>query len=400
MVTAAEALDHPLDRPLARALFLAALARDPGDAEALVGLARVDTADGCVALAEQAYRAVLTHSMGNVDAAAGLATLLLRARRWAEARHVLDAALSLSPLSPDLLSRRASVALWSGEVTAAMYYVTEAQRVSPLDPDLREARDRVFLGQARLGQRVQVFPKGYDDVWTTDVAVMERWHRLRLEAGATVVSRSGAARETRSGTLKTRILDGRPTLGAFYHYPSGGWFGGSVGVSAPALALPRSAYELRTFVPLVPRLSLQATSAYWRYADDRDVVVLSPALGLATTDAIDITARYWLTSVIVRGSGSDSRVNYVHSFGVHVDWRPDGKTALGLDYTYGVQLERSPSATDLLELRSHIFTALARRMIRRELGIDLALALERRSSLGEGPNVFGAAAEGGLFVRW
>lgn len=400
MLTAADALGSPLDRPRARALYLAVLARDPKDEEAAVGLARADAADGCFALAEQGYREVLARSKSNVDARAGLADVLLWTRRWDEARTVLDEGLSFAPLSPELLSRRARVAYWSGDVTAARYYLAEAERVSPLDPEVHESRDRVFVGQARLGERVQIFPQGYDDVYTTDIAVMQRWRRLRFEAGATVVSRYGAARETRSGLQKTRIIDGRPSAGVFYHYGGGGWFGGSVAVSAPALALPRYAFNAASMVPLTRLLTLYGAASLWRYEDDRDVVILSPALGVAVTDSIDVTARYWLTSVIVRRSGAEDSVDHVHSVGLRLGWRPDSRLALGADYTYGVQLERNPSAAELLELRSHIFTLLARRMIDRTFGVDLAVSLERRTSLGSGPDVVGWAAEGGLFVRW
>jgi YaiO family outer membrane protein len=400
MLTAAEALTTPLDRPRARALYLAVLARDPKDEEAAVGLARVDAWDGCLALAERGYREVLARSRSNVDARAGLADVLLWTRRWQEAEVVLDEGLAIAPLSPDLLSRRARVAHWSGDVTAARRYLTEAERVSPIDPEVREARDRVFAGQARLGQRIQIFPEGYDDVSTTDLSVLQRWRRLRFEAGATVVSRHGASRETRSGPLKTTILDGRPSLGAFYHYRGGGWFGGTVAVGAPALALPRTAFGAQTFVPLSRTLSLQGMAAYWRYEDDRDVVILSPAIGVALSESVDITARYWLTSVIVRRADADDTVDHVHSVGLRLGWRPDARLALGLDYTYGVQLERTPSASELLELRSHIFTVLARRLFDRSFGADLALTLERRTSLGTGPDVIGWAAEGGVFVRW
>lgn len=400
MLTAAEALVTPLDRPRARALYLAVLARDPEDEEAAVGLARVDASDGCFGLAERGYRDVIARSPGNVDARAGLADVLLWTRRWDEARAVLDAGLALAPLSPDLLSRRARVAYWSGDVTAAIRYLGEAERVSPLDPEVHESRDRVFLGQARLGQRAQVYPSGYDDVFTTDVSAMQRWRRLRFETGATVVSRYGASRETRSGPIKTRIIDGRPRLGAYYHYGGGGWFGGSVAVSAPALALPRYAFDAKALVPLGRILSLQGAAGYWRYEDARDVTILSPALGVAVSDSVDLTLRYWLTSVIVRREGAADSVDHVHSVGGRVAWRPDSRLALGLDYTYGVQLERNPSATELLELRSHIVTVLGRRLITRSVGVDLALSLERRTSLGTGPDVLGWAAEGGVFVRW
>jgi YaiO family outer membrane protein len=398
MLTAAQALVTPLDRPRARALYLAILARDPEDDEATVGLARVDGWDGCYALAERGYRAVLARSPGNVEACAGLADILAWTSRWKEAQGILDAGLARSPLAPELLSRRARIASARGDMSAASGYLAEAERVAPLDPEVREARDRHFVGQARLGQRLQIFPTGYDDVYTTDVSAMQRWRRLRFELGATVISRHGAPRETRSGPIKTTIIDGRPSAGAFYHYAGGGWIGGTMAMSAPALALPRIALGISGFAPLDRIFSLYFSTAYWRYADDRDVVILSPALGVAITDAVDFTARYWLTAVVVRSD--EASVDYVHSIGARVAWRLEPRTTVGVDYTYGVQLERNPSATELLELRSHIVSLFARRLITRSLGADLALSIERRTSLGTAPDVFGPAAEAGIFTRW
>lgn len=401
LLTAADALVTPLDRPEARALYLAVLARDPRDDEATIGLARVDAWDGCLALAERGYREVLARSPTNVEARAGLADVLTWTSRWAEADEVLAIGLLAAPLSPELLTRRSRVAATRGDIAAAARYMTEAERVAPLDPEVREARDRLFVGQARLGERVELFPSGYDNVYTTDASVMQRWRRLRFELGATVISRHGALRDTRSGPQQTSIIDGRPTFGAFYHFDGGGWAGAAFGVSAPALALPQYAVTLSAFEPLGRVLSAHLSTAYWEYADARDVIIVSPALGIAVADAVDLTFRYWLTTVVVRGSETtDTAVDYVHSAGVRVGWRPDARLTLGLDYTYGVQLDRNPSAADLLELRSHIVTVLARKLVDRSFGVDLAVSVERRTSLGSGPVVLGEVVEAGMFARW
>jgi hypothetical protein len=401
MLTAADALVTPLDRPRARALYLAILARDPRDDEATIGLARVDAWDGCLALAERGYREVLARSPTNVEARAGLADVLAWTSRWAEAEEVLSTGLVSAPLSPELLTRRSKVASARGNASVAARYMTEAERVTPLDAEVREARDRLFLGQARLGQRIERFPRGYDDVYTTDVSAMQRWRRLRFEAGATVASRHGALRDTRSGLQKTSVIDGRPSLGTFYHYDGGGWVGAALGVGAPALALPRYAVTVSGFQPLTRVLSLHFSTAYWHYIDDRDVVILSPALGVALSDAVDLTFHYWLTVVAVAATDiTGSTVDYVHSAGVRVGWRPDPRLSLGLDYTYGVQLDRNPTATDLLELRSHIVTLFARKLLDRSFGVDLAVSFERRSSRATAPTVIGEVIEAGVFARW
>jgi hypothetical protein len=43
---------------------------------------------------------------------------------------------------------------------------------------------------------------------------------------------------------------------------------------------------------------------------------------------------------------------------------------------------------------------LALVLLDRTFGVDVALSLERRTSLGLGPDVFGPAAEAGVFARW
>ncbi len=400
LLAAADALSSPADRPRARALYLAVLARDPRDEEAAIGLARTDAADGCLALAERGYRDVLVQSPGNVDARAGLADVLLWTGRWSEAEDVIEGGLHHAPYSPDLLARRARLANYRGQAGLSRFYLQEAEHVSPLDPEIRASHDRVFLGQARLGQRVQIFPSGYDDLYTTDASALFRWQRLRFEASATVMARHGATRSTRSGPIRTTVIDGRPTFGTYYHFGNGAWAGGAVSFSAPALALPQRAVTLAGFTPLGRVFSAHLVTALWQYRDDRDVTILSPAISAAVTDAIDVTARYWLTTVIAGNPAGGTTVDHVHSAGLRVAWRPATRLSLGVDYTYGVQLERNPTATELLDLRSHIVSLLALVLLDRTFGVDAALSLERRTSLGVGPDVFGPAAEAGIFARW
>jgi tetratricopeptide (TPR) repeat protein len=400
-LTAADALALPVDRPKARGLYLAVLAENPDDFEAAVGLAQVDAWDECFALAEAGYRAVLARSPRNVDARAGLADVLLKLGRWAEAGRVLDDGLQRDPYALELLTRRARAAHWTSDPATALHHLTRAERISPVDPEIRAARDRVFLGQARLSQRLSIMPTGYDDVYVTDLAAMQRWRQWRIEMSTSVVSRYGASRPTRSGAQQTRVLDGRPSFGLFYHFTSGAWFGGSAAVSAPALALPRYALNANAFTPLHGRFALTTSASYWRYEDQREVAILSPALAVTLTDAVDLVGSYWLTAVIVHSSAAPSFIEYVHSAGLRVNYRPSSILSVGLDYTYGVQLERQPSASDFLELRSHVMTVLGRRLVSRTFGVDAAISLERRAAgSGRAPGVWGWAVEPGLFLRW
>lgn len=396
MMAAADALTNPIDRRKARALYLALLTRDPLDDDAAVGLARTDAADGCYALAAHGYREVLVRTPGHVEARAGLADVLLWTHRWGEAQATIDEGLTYEPFAPELLSRRAKVAYFRGNATSANFWIAEAEHAAPLDPEIKEARDRVYIGQARLGQRVQWFPSRYDDLFTTDASLMQRWERLRFEAGVTVVARHGATRTSRSGEAKSTIVDGRPSFGAYYHFGSGAWAGGSLGVGAPANALPYLSYGLSAFTPIGSTIfSLQGNAALWQYKDDRDVLILNPNLGIAVIDSVDVTLRYWLTTVFIPSVGAE----HVHSAGVRVAWRPIRRTAVGVDYTYGVQLERNPTAAELLDLRSHIVSLFALRLLDRTWGVDGSVSVERRAGRNA-PDIWGPAAEVGIFARW
>ncbi len=181
----------------------------------------------------------------------------------------------------------------------------------------------------------------------------------------------------------------------YWHFDGGGYVGGPVAGSFPAGSLHRYATSVTGALPTWRKWSLQLSTSYWRYADDRNVLIYAPALGYAITDDLDLTARYWFTAV-----ASDSTYDFVHSAGLRATWRSSARTTWGVDYTYGVQLDRNPSAVDLLTLRSHIFTAFVRRLLTRELGVDGAFSIERRTSTASAPNVVGAVFEVGIYTRW
>lgn len=397
-LTEAGAATTPLDRPRARALYLAVLVRDPLDEEAAVGLARTDAADGCFALAAAGARAVLARSPKNVDARMVLADVLVRENRFADARDVVEAGLVHAPLSVELLARRARLAAWAGDAKTAKRDLSEAARIAPLDPEVAEARDRVVVGLARFGQRVQIFPSGYDDLVTTDAMAMQRFGTWRVELATTVMGRYGAARETRSGPQKTTIVDGRPSLGIWKHFANGSYVGGSVGGSAPGVTLPLLALTVSSFVPLGRLVGLHLSTAYWRYAGDRDVSILSPALVVTPADRVEVTARYWMTGIRVRERNIGAVV--VSSAGARVTYRFDGRTSAAVDYTYGLQLERNPLASELSSLRRHIVTLIGQRLVQRRLGVDLALSLERRENIRTGIAALGPAVEVGVSTRW
>jgi hypothetical protein len=127
------------------------------------------------------------------------------------------------------------------------------------------------------------------------------------------------------------------------------------------------------------------------------VVILAPVLGIAVTDSIDVGLRYWLTTVIAGGPGGTTSTHVAHSVGARVGMRVLPKLSLALDYSYGIQLERNPTSTDFLDLRSHIVSLIGVVNITKTFGVDASVSVERRMAKAD---VWGPAVEVGAFVRW
>jgi len=380
------------DHAKARSMYLALLVRRAEDDEAIAGLARIDTWDGCLDLAEKGYRTVLSRHPGDADARAGLVDILLRQRRWDEAEVELDRGIARSPRSPELLARRSRLAHYRGEEGRAIEDATLALALDPLDPTLRAQRETMFLGEARLGLRGQFFPKGYDDVYTADTEVMQRWRRYRFHLGHQLVTRTGAFGQT-------TVIDGRRALGAYVHAPNGGWAGVEAAFTSPAVALPRWAVTLSASTPVSTRFTVHAAAGVWSYATDKTVYLISPSVGLALSEHFEVGLRWWVSSVVA-SVGAAVVSDTVHSVGIRGVWRPEPAVLVGAEYTYGVQLDQNPTLAQFLELRSHIVTAFARRMITPEIGIAPVVTLERRENVRTGDILFVPALEASVLVRW
>lgn len=381
------------DRGRARALYLALLTRKANDDEAIVGLARVDAWDGCWDLAERGYRDVLSRHPGDAEARAGLVDLLLWQRRWDAAAVEIDDGLARTPSSAELLARRARLAHWQGDEAGALRDASAAERLAPLDPTLRAQRDELFLGEARLGIRTQFLPRDYDDVYTLDAEGMQRYRHLRFTLGHRVVARTGAF----GGTTP---VDGRRAAGAYYHFRNGGWAGLELAHAAPAVALPRFAGTLSALSPLGKRLSVFLSAAVWEYAADKTVFLGAPSIGVTVTDTLELGARYWVSSVVANVPGQASVSGTSHSAGIRAVFRPETALVVGGEYTYGVQLDQNPTFSQLLELRSHVFTVFARKMFTREIGVAPVVAVERRQNQASGAVLVVPMVETSLLVRW
>lgn len=381
------------ERAEARAIYLALLARDPSDDEVRGQLARLDAWDGCYDLAERGYRQVLSHYPEDAEVRAGLVDVLLWTRRWDDAEAELEEGLRRSPGSPDLILRRAKLAHWRGDEERAAADAARARRLAPLDIEVQGLRDEVFLGEARLAGRAQIFPSGYDDLYTTEAEISQRWRKLRFFLGHQSVARTGAFADITT-------IDVRRTVGVYYHAPFGGWVGAAVGVATPGVALPVVAVTLSALTPVGSSFTLLMNAAVWQYTNDKTVYTVVPSLGWAATPTLEVGARWWVSNVVARAPGQTNVSETIHSLGLRAVYRPEPSWQAGAEYTYGVQLDQNPTFTQLLELRSHIVTVYARRMFFRELGVQPVFALERRESLSSGVVIVVPLVELALLTRW
>ncbi|MBX3190422.1 MAG: tetratricopeptide repeat protein [Labilithrix sp.] len=381
------------ERARARAIYLALLTRDPEDAEAEAGLARVDAWDGCWLLAERGYRRVLERYPNDEDARAGLVDLLLWQSRFAEAELELREGLARTPASAELLVRRARLAHWRGDEAAAIRDAEAAARLSPLDPTMSAQRDQLFLGEARLGMRLQFLPAQYDDIVTNDAEVMQRFGRARVHLLHQLVTRTGAFGAT-------TVVDARRAVGAYYHYAPGGWAGLELAFTTPAIALPRWAATLAMLVPVNARVGLYVATGAWSYSADKAVYLVAPAVSLALTDTLEIGLRSWVSTVVTSVPGQNTATETVVSGGLRGLWKPEPATVVGAEYTYGVQLDQNPTVAQLVQLRSHVLTVFGRHMFTPTVGVQPVLAVERRENRTSGDVMFVPAVEGSVLVRW
>ena len=381
------------DRARARALYLGLIVRDPSDMDARIGLARVDAWDGCWALAARGYRSVLSAQAGAIEARAGLVDILLWERRWKEAEQELADGLALAPSAPELLARRAKLAHWRGDDRLALSDIDAAIRGAPQDPMLRAQRDEIFLGEARLTQRLLLLPPKYDDVFTGEAELMQRYKRMRFTLGHRFVMRTGAAADVTT-------TDGRRAVGAYYQSMTGAWAGLEVAHTSPAIALPRWAFTLTALVPFGSRFSLYASASVWSYRTDKTVYIFAPMVNMSVTDTVDVGARTWISNVVTTSPNQPTDSETVFSFGVRAIWRPETRSLIGTEYTYGVDLDQNPTVAQLIELRSHGWTVFFRRMFTREIGVQPVAALEIRENLRNHAVFLLPAFELSLIARW
>lgn len=394
MLREAETFAHQHHYADARAIYLFALTRFPGDPEIVEAVARVDSWEGCWALAESEYRTVLAAHPEDEEARGGLVDLLSWQSRWREAEALLAEGEARNPHSATLLSRAARLALWRGDATEAARLADEALKLEPADAELREFRESIVLGTASADLRLDAYPGGYPNVYTYGAAVMQRWHKFEFTVDSHIVQRSG-------GTLKTDIVDGLRTIGATYHPTYGMLLHLDAGYGNPATAIPQYAAHA-TFSSTLPlRLTGSLDVTYWAFTLGRDVVIFNPSLAYEVNDDLELAVR-WFTAYlsIASGDGHPFSSNLSHTIDLHGTWRPKKGWSLSGDYAYGAQLEASPTLESIFSYTSHVLAFGVDHVLRRDLGVRGLLGLERRASDTTSEVIWIESVEVGGYVRW
>jgi tetratricopeptide (TPR) repeat protein len=344
----------------ARAVYLWMLARRDEDAEALFGLARVDAWGGCWAIAESEYRQVLRAHPTDADVRAGYVDLLIWRGRLDEAERLVTQGLALDPQAPALLARAARFAYWRGDATEAVRRADAAERGAPDDGDLRAMRDRMFLGEARMTVHLDKYPPGYQDLFSVATQLLERTGRFEVFGGSQLVARY----PNQASGMSKAVIDGRYPLGLAYHPALGATVGGEIAPGAPSNQIPVLSLKGWALTPMVDKLDAFVAYSFWYYSNGEIVHILNPALGVALPREFRLDVRGWIAAASLQ-----SRSNFVGAGGVQLGWSATRRLDAGVTYTYGAEVDLSPTLTQLLSYRSHAATAFVDFLLGRRGGI-------------------------------
>lgn len=364
------------DLDAARAIYERLLGADASDDEARFGLARLDAWQGRLAEAEATLRALLARRPRDADVRAALSDVVSWRGRVGEAEALVDEGLALDPGAAPLLARRATLRHRRGDEAAAIDDADRAEAGAPGDPDVRALRDRLFHGEARAIGRVELFSAGLPTLPAGELQLTQRIGRwsvgARTEHGARFASATGGR-------------DYNATYAASVGRALGGGLVVSLdaGAGAPATAVPRWFAQLAGEGPLTSRLGARLALGHRAYPNGVDVELAAPALSFAPTDALLLSARYWLA--IVRSpdaavaAGAD-RARLVHSVGAGVRVTRGARLSFGFDWAYGAQLDLTPEIFRLTSVRAHVLDAWVDALVTRGFGLRPLYRFETRST--------------------
>lgn len=225
--TAENALAPADERRDAEALaaFRALVARNPGDLQARLWIARLHERMGNIDQAEPVYHSVLQEDPASLDAALGVARALLARREPEEAVDLLEPVVEGRPDNAAALEMLGRAHRLAGRTERAIGYFERAFVVEPSD----EYRFRLESARLAHGHRIETrgfgeqFPSPTPDTRGGDVAVNYRLlERLRV-IGRAQTQRKFSVTEQRAGggvewrwrpltTIRAQVLVGAGNL--------------------------------------------------------------------------------------------------------------------------------------------------------------------------------------------
>jgi YaiO family outer membrane protein len=360
----------------ARAMFDWILERKPDDWEVQLALARVDAWDGCLERAKARFARVIEHYPHDSEARAAFADVLVWNGERGKALAVIEAGLVLEPRAAELWSRRARLALRGGDRTRAISDADRAEQLSPGDAGIREFRDRLYHGELRFGGRVDAYPEAYPNLYTADLQIQQSWHRLNLSAQAQLIERAG-------GWAREAIVDGLYGIEGSYQTSLGPAFGLRIGFGAPAETVPEVQAKVFFSTPIAGRWSAAVSYSFWKYAAQKTVHILAPAIGYALSNDVELELRLWTSYLAIDppgGSGGTADTAMAHAVGVRAIWRVLPNVTVAASYTYGPQLDQAAHDAPIIGLDSHVIAIAGDWRLHRSLGFSAGLGFEHRTS--------------------
>jgi hypothetical protein len=335
------------------------LARHDDDPEALFGLARLDAWASCWSLSEAEYRRVLAAHPGDADVRAGYVDLLIWRGRLDEAERVLGQGPDSK--APSLVSRSARFAYWRGDATMAVRLADAAEHGAPDDGDVRAMRDRMFLGEARLTVHFDKYPAGYQDLFSVATQILERTGRFEVYGGPQLLVRYAG-----SSTSKT-VTDGRYPLGLAYHPALGATVGAEIAPGAPSNAVPVLSLKGWALSPIIGPIDAFFAYSFWYYTTGEVVQIFNPSVGIVLPHELRLDVRGWIAFANLLGVRGQSEA--VGAAGGQLAWSATQRFDAGVTYTYGAEVDLSPTLSQLLAYRSHMATAFVDWLLGRHGGL-------------------------------
>ncbi|MFO0673746.1 MAG: tetratricopeptide repeat protein [Polyangiaceae bacterium] len=379
----------------ARAIYLAVLARDPDDAEALYGLGRIDAWEGCWPLAERSYKRALALRPDDADMRAALIDLFTWEGRYDDAERLLAEGLARAPDSPALLARRARFAYFRGDADAAIASMDAAIARAPGDQDLTAMRERFFVHEARVTAHLDRYPDPYQDIAWVRGQYLRRLRRYEIYGGAELVERAGGEAQA--------VYDARFPFGVLYHPGIGATVGGEITPGAPGNAVPDVALRGFALVPVLPRLSAFFAYSFWHFAGGALVNTVQPAIGVALPREVRVDVRAWISALNLPATGDLNRpgqTKLAAAVGPAVEWAVTPRATLGAYYTYGAELDKNPVRYQLLTFETHSFGATANVRLNQTFGVAPLLGVSRRVSPTSDEAIWIGTVELGAYARF